>query len=56
MALPAMLLAIPGGHLADRFDRRWVLASMLLLTLLDSSRAGHGLRVALCRPCGFICC
>jgi MFS family permease len=37
MAVPAMLLAIPGGHLADRFDRRWVLAAMLLLTGLDTA-------------------
>jgi MFS family permease len=36
MALPAVLLAIPGGHLADRFDRRWVLASMLGVTLFVS--------------------
>jgi MFS family permease len=36
MAMPAVLLAIPGGHLADRFNRRWVLASMLGVTLLVS--------------------
>jgi MFS family permease len=36
MALPAVLLAIPGGHLADRFDRRWVLAVTLTVTLLVS--------------------
>ncbi len=40
MALPAMLLAIPGGHLADRFDRRWVLASTLLLNGLNSAALG----------------
>ena len=40
MALPAMLLAIPGGHLADRFDRRKVLATMLFLSLLDTSAIG----------------
>jgi MFS family permease len=40
MALPAMLLAIPGGHLADRFDRRKVLASMLFLALVDSGALG----------------
>jgi MFS family permease len=36
MALPAMLLAIPGGQMADRFDRRYVLASMLTLTGLNA--------------------
>ncbi len=40
MALPVILLAIPGGHLADRFNRRWVLASMLLLTAIDSAALG----------------
>ncbi len=35
-ALPAMLLAIAGGHLADRFDRRMVLVFMLCLTGLDA--------------------
>jgi len=40
MALPAMLLAIAGGHLADRFDRRWVLASMLCLTAADAAALG----------------
>jgi MFS family permease len=43
MALPMMLLAIAGGQLADRFDRRRVLASMLCLT------AGEA--VALCAAC-----
>ena len=33
-ALPVMLLAIPGGQLADRVDRRLVLASTLCLTAL----------------------
>lgn len=33
-ALPVMLLAIPGGQLADRVDRRLVLATMLCLTAL----------------------
>ena len=37
MALPAMLLAVAGGQLADRFDRRWVLASMLCLTAADAA-------------------
>jgi len=40
MALPAMLLAIPGGQLADRFDRRWVLATTLGLTGLGSAALG----------------
>jgi MFS family permease len=40
MALPAMLLAIPGGQLADRFDRRRVLASMLFVALMDSGALG----------------
>ena len=40
MALPAMLLAIAGGQLADRFDRRWVLASMLCLTALTAAALG----------------
>ena len=40
MALPAMLLAIAGGQLADRFDRRWVLASMLCLTATDAAALG----------------
>ncbi len=40
MALPAMLLAIAGGQLADRFDRRWVLASMLCLTAADAAALG----------------
>ena len=40
MAVPVILLAIPGGHLADRFNRRWVLASMLLLTAVDSAALG----------------
>jgi len=40
MALPAMLLAIAGGHLADRFDRRWVLACMLCLTATDAAAMG----------------
>ncbi len=30
-AVPAMLFAIPGGQLADRFDRRLVLATVLVL-------------------------
>jgi MFS family permease len=37
MALPAILLAIAGGQLADRFDRRWVLAMMLCLTAADAT-------------------
>ncbi len=40
MAMPAMLLAIAGGQLADRFDRRWVLASMLCLTAADATAMG----------------
>ncbi len=40
MALPAMLLAIAGGQLADRFDRRWVLASTLCLTMADAAALG----------------
>src|SRR5208283_3729350 len=40
MALPAMLLAIAGGQLADRFDRRWVLAAMLCLTTTDAAALG----------------
>ncbi len=37
MALPAMLLAVAAGQLADRFDRRRVLASTLLLTAADAT-------------------
>jgi MFS family permease len=40
MALPAMLLAIAGGQLADRFDRRWVWAAMIVLTSLDAAVLG----------------
>jgi MFS family permease len=40
MALPAMFLAVAGGHLADRFDRRWVLACMLSLTAADAAAMG----------------
>ncbi len=40
MALPAMLLAIAGGQLADRFDRRGVLASMLCLTMANAAALG----------------
>ena len=40
MALPAMLLAIAGGQLADRFDRRWVWAAMIVLTSLDAAALG----------------
>jgi MFS family permease len=40
MALPAMSLAIAGGQLADRFDRRWVLASMLSLTAAAAAAMG----------------
>jgi len=40
MALPAMLLAIAGGHLADRFDRRRVLALMLGLTAAVAAALG----------------
>ena len=36
-ALPVILLAIPGGQLADRVDRRLVLASTLVLTALVSA-------------------
>jgi len=36
MALPVMLLAIPGGQLADRFDRKAVMATMLTLTTVLS--------------------
>ena len=37
MALPAVLLAIPGGQLANHFDRRRVLAAMLCLTAADAA-------------------
>jgi MFS family permease len=40
MALPSMLLAIAGGQLADRFDRRKVLASMMFLLLIDGGALG----------------
>ena len=50
MALPAMLLAIAGGQLADRFDRRWVLASMLCLTAAHRRRTGHGMLLPPVRP------
>jgi MFS family permease len=43
MAVPAMLLAIPGGQLADRFDRRWVVAGAMCVTSLGSA--------ALCVAC-----
>ncbi len=39
-ALPVMLLAIPGGQLADRLDRRLVLASTLCLTALVAAGLG----------------
>jgi MFS family permease len=35
-ALPVMVLALPGGHLADRFDRRAVMAAGLLASALCS--------------------
>ena len=50
MALPAMLLAIAGGQLADRFDRRWVLASMLCLTAGRRRRNGRGVLLPPVRP------
>ena len=50
MALPAMLLAIPGGQLADRFDRRWVLASMLCLTATDAAALGAACYLHLSAP------
>ena len=45
-ALPVMLLAIPGGQLADRVDRRLVLAATLGLTALVAA----GLSLACCFP------
>ncbi len=36
-ALPVMLLAIPGGQLADRFDRRLILLSTIAITVLSST-------------------
>ena len=42
MAVPAMLLAIPAGQLADRFDRRRVLATTLLLTAGAAAAMGLG--------------
>src|SRR5271166_2514167 len=50
MALPAMLLAIAGGQLADRFDRRWVLASMLCLTAADAAALGAACFYSLSAP------
>src|SRR3990172_12363058 len=57
--LPVLALFLPAGHLADRFDRRWVLllsfaawgAANLLLTLtsLPPSPAG-GVYLAAARP------
>ncbi|MGA2033012.1 MAG: MFS transporter [Thermoguttaceae bacterium] len=35
-ALPVIVLAIPAGHLADRWDRRWVLAGMVGVTTVVS--------------------
>ncbi|MBN1395148.1 MAG: MFS transporter [Pirellulales bacterium] len=35
-AIPVMLLAIPGGQLADRFDRRVILISTIGVTVLGS--------------------
>ena len=34
--LPALLLALPAGHAADRYDRKVVLSAALLLTALSS--------------------
>lgn len=34
--LPVLLLALPAGHVADRFDRRWLTAGSLLLMLLSA--------------------
>lgn len=42
MALPAIMLAIPGGHLADRFDRRRVLATMLFSSAVVAATLGLG--------------
>ena len=50
MALPAMLLAIAGGQLADRFDRRWVLATMLCLTAADAAALGVACNYHLSAP------
>jgi MFS family permease len=50
MAVPAMLLAIAGGQLADRFDRRWVLASMLCLTAADAAALGAACFYTLSAP------
>jgi MFS family permease len=34
--VPVLLLALPAGHLADRFDRRWITAGSLLLMVLGA--------------------
>ncbi|MGA2621253.1 MAG: MFS transporter [Thermoguttaceae bacterium] len=46
-ALPVMVLAIPGGQIADRLDRRLVVAATLAVTMLVS--------VALAVACYFHC-
>src|SRR5688572_8319580 len=32
--LPVVLLALPAGHVADRFDRKWILVGATLLLVL----------------------
>ena len=34
--VPVLLLALPAGHIADRFDRRWITAGSLLLMVLSA--------------------
>lgn len=38
-AIPVMLLSIPAGHLADRYDRRWI----IMLSMLFASVCSFGL-------------
>ncbi len=40
MAVPALLLSVAGGQLADRFDRRWVLVLTLALTAANAAVLG----------------
>jgi MFS family permease len=34
--LPVVVLALPAGHIADRFDRKWIVAATMLLLALGS--------------------
>ena len=50
--LPVMLLALPGGVLADSFDRRWLLFTVQAYFLSSASCSPHSLLPGRCRrPC-----